>query len=554
MNFNIADIPFSRRGSFFVVSNYKDNKTFIRDVRGGDFSAGKIFEVELVNNDLTEPHQLDANETKLSLSSKNNSAELIMPHQDYLRVRGDNGIRLTLCLKRYDHLNEYSMHQWELHSYSQNIKMMLTLLEGEAVIDAPWDKIGNEHVIITINGPYDFTLESYQTIHNFDVFSSFEDDSIQVQKEYSDWQKNTLNSIDKKYQKSHDLASYITWSSLVKPEGLLKQEAMYMSKNWMTNIWSWDHCFNAMALAKYNPELAFNQFIYFYDHQDISGAMPDFMNNQMMSFSCVKPPVHGWCYQFMMKHNSYFKQQEQMLKAYDMLAKWTNYWLKYRRKNEEELPYYNHGNDSGWDNASVFDDGCPVISPDLSSYLVLQCETLAELSKLLGKNESSKWESLADKIQTMLINQLWDGSKFIVRNVKTGHEVKGSNCLINLMPIVIGNRLPKAIVDRLVKKLSSSEFYTDFGFATESTSSKFYQQNGYWRGPIWAPTTLLIIDGLIRSGYQTFAEEASIKFSELTLKGDMAENFDPQSGEGLVDPAFTWTSSVFLLLSSEYWR
>jgi len=39
---------------------------------------------------------------------------------------------------------------------------------------------------------------------------------------------------------------------------------------------------------------------------------------------------------------------------------------------------------------------------------------------------------------------------------------------------------------------------------------------------------------------------------ELTLVGGMAENFDPFSGKGLVDPAFTWTSSVFLLLAEQF--
>jgi len=32
----------------------------------------------------------------------------------------------------------------------------------------------------------------------------------------------------------------------------------------------------------------------------------------------------------------------------------------------------------------------------------------------------------------------------------------------------------------------------------------------------------------------------------------MAENFDARTAQGLCDPAFTWTSSVFLLLLEEY--
>ena len=43
---------------------------------------------------------------------------------------------------------------------------------------------------------------------------------------------------------------------------------MYMSKNWMTNVWSWDHCFNAMALCRDHPSLAWDQWMIMADFQD----------------------------------------------------------------------------------------------------------------------------------------------------------------------------------------------------------------------------------------------------------------------------------------------
>lgn len=53
-----------------------------------------------------------------------------------------------------------------------------------------------------------------------------------------------------KYLPSLEKAAYITWSSIVHPDGVLKDYAMYMSKLWMYNIWSWDNCFNALNLGK----------------------------------------------------------------------------------------------------------------------------------------------------------------------------------------------------------------------------------------------------------------------------------------------------------------
>ena len=48
-------------------------------------------------------------------------------------------------------------------------------------------------------------------------------------------------------------------------------------------------------------------------------------------------------------------------------------------------------------------------------------------------------------------------------------------------------------MDRLVENLCS-DFLTENGLATEMPKSNKYESNGYWRGPIWAPTTYLLVD------------------------------------------------------------
>ena len=50
---------------------------------------------------------------------------------------------------------------------------------------------------------------------------------------------------------------------------------------------------------------------------------------------------------------------------------------------------------------------------------------------------------------------------------------------------------------------------TEHGLATERPTSPHYQADGYWRGPIWAPATVLIEDGLRRPGQPELADEVS---------------------------------------------
>ena len=118
------------------------------------------------------------------------------------------------------------------------------------------------------------------------------------------------------------------------------------------------------------------------------------------------------------------------------------------------------------------------------------------------------------------------------------------------MPLLLGSRLPRPMTDKLLARLSEGGFITEWGPATESPQSPLYEDDGYWRGPIWAPTTLLLWDGLIRQGEAALAREIAEKFCSLAAKNGMAENFDARSGRGLRDRAFAWTSAVYILLSA----
>ena len=59
---------------------------------------------------------------------------------------------------------------------------------------------------------------------------------------------------------------------MVAAAGHLRRPAMYMSKNAMASIWSWDNCFNALALVPHQPELAWDQLMVMVDLQDMDYA------------------------------------------------------------------------------------------------------------------------------------------------------------------------------------------------------------------------------------------------------------------------------------------
>ncbi len=345
------------------------------------------------------------------------------------------------------------------------------------------------------------------------------------------------------------LAAYVLWSATVGPAGFLRRPAVLMSKHWMDKVWSWDHCFNAVALAGGRPELALEQFLTPFDHQDPAGALPDSIAHSEVLYNFVKPPIHGWALQQLRDRLADDLGIPVLTDIYAKLSAWTRFWLTSRRVRGDLLPYYQHGNDSGWDNATVFDAARVLQTPDLAAFLLQQLGVLAELATELGlANDHHEWSGQADAIRSELFDRLWDGHRFSARNPRTGKAVR-SDSLLMLLPIVLGDRLPDEVAAMLADRIQAQ--LTEWGVATEPTDSPHYEADGYWRGPIWAPSTVLVENGLRRAGYSSLADDISAKFRRLCERSGFAENFDALTGVGLRDRAYTWTASAYLLLCAE---
>lgn len=248
-----------------------------------------------------------------------------------------------------------------------------------------------------------------------------------------------------------------------------------------------------------------------------------------------------------------FINKQRLKEVYEPLCRWTQWWFKYRDHDHDGIPQYNHGNDSGWDNSTVFDEGVPIEGPDLCAYLIIQMDTLSEIASKLGeKNDAKNWKSRADELLEKMLAHSWRGDGFVAPR-SGDHHVAESDSLLLFLPIILGPRLPEGVLTELVIGLSKKgRFLTEHGLATESLKSPLYQANGYWRGPIWAPSTMIIVEGLAAAAKKEFARKISRKFCDMVARSGMAENFDALTGTGLRDPAYTWTSSVLLILAHEY--
>ena len=355
-----------------------------------------------------------------------------------------------------------------------------------------------------------------------------------------------------------ELAWYTLWAAFVRPEGFIKYDACLMSKATMCALWSWDHCFNALAIAHADPVLGLRQFLLPFELQSDIGQLPDRWSSLVSTWTVNKPPIHGWCLSKLLKHftaesGSPPLSQEMLRKLYTHLEKWTGFWFTWRDTDADGIPNYVWGLDSGWDNSTLFDPAfCPE-APDLTAFLILQMDALAELATLLDDSEAaSAWNTRADSLLAKLYDHSWKGDRFVAPISITHAFDPAPTTLLALMPLALGKRLDPARCKSLIKYLGD-DFLTDHGPATESPSSPLYLPDGYWRSPIWAPSTYLLVDGLARAGHGTLAKTIALRFCNMVREaGGHYENYDALTGRGLCDQGYTWTASVHLLLLNEY--
>lgn len=347
-------------------------------------------------------------------------------------------------------------------------------------------------------------------------------------------------------------AWFLLWHARVRPHRNYTRTPVLMSKVGMNQVWAWDNCFNALALAHADAELAWDQLFLFFDRQSPDGQLPDYVNDYEASYTFVKPPVYGWAITKLIGMLGEERSLPFVRRVYEPVARLTEWWYASRDTDRDGMCEYVDGNDSGWDNATVFDQGSPVEGADLAAHLVLQTEGLARMAELLGKpSDAEAWRKRSREQLDNLLRKAVKDDRF-VSPLRDRSDAAPTRSLLNYVPMVLGRRLPEAIRRQLVSDLSpGGPFLTEHGLASESPKSRKYRPDGYWRGPIWAPSTYLIFEGLVDAGEIELARTVAERFCGMCAREPgFFENYDALTGKGQGDREYTWTASCFILMAS----
>jgi glycogen debranching enzyme len=556
--FPIQHVPFSHAGSWFNLSPVIDKHRYADDVHlvSHQTRMHPVLRFVPVRDGHPVPTTVEATPAQLSWRYGAGRVDVAYDAPDAVRVRGEGlGLRILAASRTLTPFTGTYLYRDPSNGshvftvYETGRRYRITVLAGEAEATGGETLGTADRGLHALSGaPWELVIEEYRTDRApYRADTTFEQAVKAAQADFDAF-LDAVAPWRGPRTPAAPLAAYVLWSATVAPSGFVTRPAVLMSKHWMDKVWSWDHCFNAVALADGRPDLAWHQYRLPFDHQDETGALPDSVTHSEVLHNFVKPPIHGWTLRQLRQKLT----PPDLVQVYEQLARWTRFWLDRRRVPGDALPYYQHGNDSGWDNATTFDPERVTQTADLAAHLAVQARELARLAEALDRGtDAARWSATAGELTDALLRRLWTGENFVSRSPASG-RTWASASLLDLTPIVLGEQLPPEVGAALAQRIAAH--LTPHGLATEHPASPYYEADGYWRGPIWAPATVLIEDGLRRAGHTALADRISDGFRALCERSGFAENFDAGTGQGLRDRAYTWTASAYLILAAAHER
>jgi glycogen debranching enzyme len=571
---DITITPMSHFGSYMALT-YQESETpeknglYLNSVRGKSKQHQNALKIIPAVNGKPVPYTYETDEFRISLKFDGGELHLCFEDSERIFVKG-TGDNVGLILDTQPVFNfEYNYLLGNpgeefclINSYKNLTKYMIFAPDGNvslhqnvfmdttgSTVEA--DNLSSIH-ITQLDGAGDFLC----VIQDVPTNGGFPED-----REYSfeaALDKSTnhfLSFLEKQpavpegFEQTLREAAYLNWTCIVNEQGLLKRKAMYMSNANFPGVWSWDNAFNGLALAGVDDELAWDQIQLLFDHQDDKGQIPGSVSDSTIRWNFSKPPVQGLFVLKMMEKMTL--STEQLETIFSQIKRHVEFYLHYKDFNRDGICEYHHGNDSGQDNSTVFRDADIIDSPDLTAFLIKSMDMLAVVAGKLGRTQDQNhWEKEADRYTQKFCDYFLVDDLPVARFTRDGKAIESQGYL-PLVSIILADKLPEAARRKMIDTLSSDRYLTKWGIASEAIDSPLYEEDAYWRGPIWAPTTLLFVEAFEECGEHELAKDVAWKFLELCKHGGFAENFHAETGEGLRDLAHTWTSSVFIHLAGK---
>ncbi len=170
---------------------------------------------------------------------------------------------------------------------------------------------------------------------------------------------------------------------------------------------------------------------------------------------------------------------------------------------------------------------------------------LKEIARTIGKTIPE--ELLAGMQQTeVALEGLWDEQtgRYYSRCM-SGDSIYEST-VATLLPLYAGS-ISHERAEQLVKLLKKrSQFKASYPLPSVPLNSHSFDAHRYWQGPTWVNINWLIIDGLMRYGFDEEADNLRRKTLKMVAENGCYEYFSPLDGSPAGAENFSWTAALII--------
>ena len=317
-------------------------------------------------------------------------------------------------------------------------------------------------------------------------------------------------------------------------------------------VWNWDAAFHALAISRWDIELAREQIQVFLDRQLPSGGFCDVVwEKQGLVDGFGKPPVLPWVCAIIDRRRPDDKYLKQVYPKFVANAK---FWQRERGGDRDGLFHYGGTGpnmEAGWDDSVRWDHGCDNLwAIDLNCYMIVAYRSLAYMADRLAlPEEKRQWLDRADRLGRRVNDTLWSeaDAAYTDRN-RTDKQFTGVLTPASFMPLFVGVATPERAA--AMHKLARDPHKFFPGFPSVAYDNPNFKSDAYWRGPAWVNISYMAFQGLRRYGYNETAQACREQLLAWCDKNRdyLWEYYDSKSGDGKGAQQYGWTAAFIIEL------
>jgi len=321
-------------------------------------------------------------------------------------------------------------------------------------------------------------------------------------------------------------------------------------------VWSWDAGYHAMAISRWDAQLAREQLQVFLDRQLPSGGFCDVVwekEGAVKEFG--KPPVLPWACMLIDRRHPDDKYLKQVYPKFVANAK---FWERERGGSKEGLFHYGGPRpnfEAGWDDSVRWDNGCGTLwASDLDCYLIVAYRSLAYMADRLSlPAEKRLWLDKAESLGKRVNDTLWNEAQetYMDRN-RADKKFTGVLTPASFMPLWVKIAAPERA--KAMHKLAKDPKKFFPGFPSAAYDNPNFKSDAYWRGPAWANISCMALKGLKNYGYHETAQTCREQLLAWCHQNQdyLWEYYDSKSGKGKGAPQYGWTAAFVIELISSW--